>query len=118
MWVTHEAHTTGRAVAFSGTLEECERVAGERRWVYELEPPATADEKVMVELVCDVLRVAPVSMTDNLVLLGADSVVMVELSAAITERLGVTPHASDLFEADTVRDLTRLVTGARAGRPA
>jgi ATP-dependent Clp protease adapter protein ClpS len=26
-WITHEAHTTGRAVAYSGTLEECERVA-------------------------------------------------------------------------------------------
>lgn len=28
VWITHEAHTTGRAVAYSGTLEECERVAG------------------------------------------------------------------------------------------
>ena len=27
MWVTNEAHTTGRAVAYTGTLEECERVA-------------------------------------------------------------------------------------------
>lgn len=27
MWITHEAHTTGRAVAYTGTLEECERVA-------------------------------------------------------------------------------------------
>lgn len=28
VWITHEAHTSGRAVAYSGTLEECERVAG------------------------------------------------------------------------------------------
>jgi ATP-dependent Clp protease adaptor protein ClpS len=28
VWITHEAHSTGRAVAYSGTLEECERVAG------------------------------------------------------------------------------------------
>lgn len=27
VWITQEAHTTGRAVAFSGSLEECERVA-------------------------------------------------------------------------------------------
>jgi ATP-dependent Clp protease adaptor protein ClpS len=27
-WIMVEAHTTGRAVAFSGTEEECERVAG------------------------------------------------------------------------------------------
>ena len=28
MWITDEAHTTGRAVAYTGTLEECEQVAG------------------------------------------------------------------------------------------
>jgi ATP-dependent Clp protease adaptor protein ClpS len=27
VWITHEAHTTGRAICFTGTLEECERVA-------------------------------------------------------------------------------------------
>ena len=27
LWITEEAHISGRAVAFSGTLEECERVA-------------------------------------------------------------------------------------------
>lgn len=27
VWITHEAHTLGKAVAFTGTLEECERVA-------------------------------------------------------------------------------------------
>jgi ATP-dependent Clp protease adaptor protein ClpS len=26
-WVTYEAHSLGKAVAFSGTLEDCERVA-------------------------------------------------------------------------------------------
>jgi hypothetical protein len=26
VWITQEAHTTGRAVAFSGALDECERV--------------------------------------------------------------------------------------------
>lgn len=28
VWITQEAHITGRAIAYSGTLEECERVAG------------------------------------------------------------------------------------------
>ena len=27
VWITHEAHITGRAVAYSGSLDECERVA-------------------------------------------------------------------------------------------
>jgi ATP-dependent Clp protease adapter protein ClpS len=26
-WITYEAHTTGRAIAYTGTMEECERVA-------------------------------------------------------------------------------------------
>ena len=26
--ITYEAHISGRAIAFSGTMEECERVAG------------------------------------------------------------------------------------------
>ncbi len=28
VWITHEAHTLGRAIAFTGSLDECERVAG------------------------------------------------------------------------------------------
>jgi len=28
VWITQEAHISGRAVAFSGSLDECERVAG------------------------------------------------------------------------------------------
>jgi len=27
VWITHEAHTLGRAIAFTGTLDDCERVA-------------------------------------------------------------------------------------------
>lgn len=33
VWITHEAHTTGRAIAYTGTLEECERVAGVLRQI-------------------------------------------------------------------------------------
>lgn len=33
VWITQEAHTLGRAVAFSGTLEECERVAAVLRQI-------------------------------------------------------------------------------------
>jgi ATP-dependent Clp protease adapter protein ClpS len=32
-WITREAHTTGRAIAYTGTLEECERVAGVLRQI-------------------------------------------------------------------------------------
>jgi ATP-dependent Clp protease adaptor protein ClpS len=32
-WITYEAHTNGRAIAYTGTLEECERVAGVLRQI-------------------------------------------------------------------------------------
>ena len=28
VWITHEAHINGRAVTFTGTLDDCERVMG------------------------------------------------------------------------------------------
>jgi ATP-dependent Clp protease adaptor protein ClpS len=31
--IAYEAHTTGRAIAFTGTYEECERVAGVLRQI-------------------------------------------------------------------------------------
>lgn len=33
VWITQEAHNTGRAVAYRGTQEECERVAGVLRQI-------------------------------------------------------------------------------------
>ena len=32
-WITHEAHTQGRAIAYEGTLEECNKVAGVLRQI-------------------------------------------------------------------------------------
>jgi ATP-dependent Clp protease adaptor protein ClpS len=32
-WITYEAHTSGRAIAYTGTMEECERVAGVLRQI-------------------------------------------------------------------------------------
>ena len=33
IWITKEAHTLGRAIAFTGELKECERVAGVLRQI-------------------------------------------------------------------------------------
>ena len=33
VWITEEAHTTGRAIAYTGTQEECDRVAGVLRLI-------------------------------------------------------------------------------------
>ncbi|MHB2021266.1 MAG: ATP-dependent Clp protease adaptor ClpS [Candidatus Xenobia bacterium] len=32
-WITHEAHTRGRAIAYEGTLEECNKVASVLRQI-------------------------------------------------------------------------------------
>ena len=32
-WITHEAHTRGRAVAFEGSKEECQKVVGVLRQI-------------------------------------------------------------------------------------
>lgn len=86
-----------------------ERFGTVDRWVFALEPPADEREKAVAELVLDVLQAKRISMTDSLPLLGADSLVLVELSAAITEQFGVTVNGMDLFNVDDIRELTALV---------
>jgi acyl carrier protein len=87
------------------------------RWVFVLERPVTPAEKAVAELLTEILRTRRLSMTDNLLLLGVDSLVLVELSAALAERFGVTVNAMDLFELDSVRDLVQLVLGTRPRMP-
>jgi acyl carrier protein len=55
------------------------------------------------------LPVDRVSMTDSLPLLGADSLMLVELTAALGERFDVKVDAMELFEVGSVRGLTDLV---------
>jgi acyl carrier protein len=94
---------TGEAVAVARRLVE------DGRWVFRIEPPATGHEEAVVDLVREIVGARRVSMTDSLPLLGADSVVLVELGAAIRARFGVTVDVNDLFEVDSVRELAGLV---------
>jgi acyl carrier protein len=87
------------------------------RWVFAIEHPETPEEKAIAALLQEILSVRRLSMTDSLPLLGADSLVLVELSTAITERFGVTVNAMDLFEADSVRELAQLVCDSRSRMP-
>jgi acyl carrier protein len=90
-------------------VELARRTAEEGRWLFVMEAPQTQQEREVAALLTELLDLKRLSMADSLPLLGADSMVLVELSAAITERFGVTVNAMDLFDVDTVRDLVDLV---------
>jgi len=90
-------------------LPLAQQISDDPVWVFPMEPAATDEERAVAELLSEVLGVRRLSMSDSLPLLGADSLVLVEISAMITERFGVTVNGMDLFQVDNVRELTKLV---------
>lgn len=78
-------------------------------WTFDFAPPVTDMENAIAAMLEDLLPIKRLSMTDNLPLVGADSLVLVELSVRISERFAVSIEAMDLFESDTVRALAALV---------
>jgi acyl carrier protein len=107
--------TGGGEVDAAAAVALARSVAEESKWVFAIEPPETGEERAIADLLQEILHVKRLSMTDSLVLLGADSLVMVEIGVAIRNRFGVTVTAMDLFEADSIRDLARLVAGPVRG---
>jgi acyl carrier protein len=97
------------AVDPDASVPLAQQISGDPVWVFPLEPATTDDERAVADLLTEALGVRRLSMTDSLPLLGADSLVLVEISAMITERFGVTVNGMDLFQVDNVRELTKLV---------
>ena len=93
------------------TVPLAQRIGADPVWVFPMEPAATDEERAVADLLTEVLGVRRLSMSDSLPLLGADSLVLVEISTLITERFGVTVNGMDLFQVDNVRELTKLVFG-------
>jgi acyl carrier protein len=106
------------AVDKAACVDLAPQVAVRGRWVFAIDPAETEEEKIIASLLLEILNAKRLSMTDSLPLLGADSLVLVELSGAITERFGVTLNAMDLFDVDNVRDLVRLVFSPESKTPA
>jgi acyl carrier protein len=79
------------------------------------EPPASEIERVLAGLVGELLPEVRVSMTDDLAVLGGDSLFAVELVALIAERLGVEVDAQELFAAESVREMAAVVGRAVGG---
>jgi acyl carrier protein len=100
----HADGTVDRAAALA--------VLGDRAVVLRFEPPATEIERRLAGLVRQVLPQVGVSMTDDLVSLGGDSLVAVELVELIAEQWGAQISGRDLFAAETIRDMAAVIARA------
>jgi acyl carrier protein len=109
---------TDGAVDTAASVAVAQQAVEDGRWVFRLDLPETEEEKAVAALVLEILGVRRVSMTDSLPLLGADSLVLVELSAAMSQRFGVTVNAMDMFDVDNVRELAQLAFGPHSATPA
>lgn len=87
-------------------------VLGERALLLRFEPPATEIERRLADLVQQVLPQVGVSMTDDLVSLGGDSLIAVELVELIAEQWGAQISGRDLFAAETIRDMAAVIAQA------
>ena len=101
-----------------GALDEpaAREIVGERALILRYEPPASDVERCLAGLVRQVLPRSAVSMTDDLVSLGGDSLVAVELVELIGERWRIEISASDLFAAESIRDMAAVIARS-AGSP-
>ena len=84
-------------------------VIRERSLILRYEPPASEVEQSLAELVREVLPQTSVSMADDLVSLGGDSLVAVELVELIHGLWGIEINGSDLFAAESIRDMATVI---------
>ncbi|MFD4668807.1 alpha/beta fold hydrolase [Lentzea sp. NPDC058450] len=75
--------------------------------------PSGRAEEMIAEIWCRVLGVAEVSAADDFWLLGADSLTVVEMFAAVRRATGVKLTSADLADAPTITDLAVLLEGRR-----
>ena len=78
-------------------------------------PPRDELERAVVRLLEDVLQVAPIGIDDDLLALGGDSLIAVELFIAIEKEFGVALPIDTLWsEAQTVSELARVVRNGKS----
>ena len=95
-----------------GVVDHDELLAAMRRpgAVHRFEPPASAAERLVAELVLEVLPgVVEVSMTDSLPALGGGSLATFELTGLISERLGIDIDPQQVFGAESLRELAAML---------
>jgi acyl carrier protein len=80
--------------------------------VVRYEPPSTDVERRLAALVHQVLPEVRVSMSDDLLSLGGDSLAAVELVELIAEQWGVEISGQDLFATESLRAMANVITRA------
>ncbi len=100
----HADGTADRAAAWAAL--------GERALLLRYEPPVTEIECRLADLVRQVLPQVGISMSDDLISLGGDSLVAVELVELIAEQWGVEISGQDLFAAETIREMAAVIAQA------
>ncbi|NUT48709.1 MAG: hypothetical protein HOV94_15590 [Saccharothrix sp.] len=77
--------------------------------VYDFVPPATEREREVCRVWQDVLRFAEVGVEDDLLDLGGDSLLGIEIAMRLEEHFGLELDLDAVFEAGTVRGVAALV---------
>lgn len=94
-----------------GALDEA-RVGNIKRRggaVHRYVPAATKMEKCLVGLIDEILPGRQISITDNLLTLGGDSLTAVNLTELIRERFGVEISEQDIFGMETLQQLAIVI---------
>lgn len=83
--------------------------AGRPAWAPPVEPPADAEERLIVDVWESLLGVQPISVTDNFFDVGGHSLLAVRVMSEIAERAGQTIPLAALFQDPTPRRLAALL---------
>ncbi|GAA2263372.1 hypothetical protein GCM10010415_28550 [Streptomyces atrovirens] len=78
-------------------------------------PPATATERRLAAIWCEVLRVAAVCREDDFFELGGDSLLVLQVFARLAERAGPLPRPTVVYRHRTLAALAEAVDGAAEG---
>jgi acyl carrier protein len=103
-WCRKASHPDRRCASWSGPAH---RPGRRCRW--SSAPATTSAERVVLAEVAGLFPDVEVSMTDSLADLGGDSLTAIQLSERLASRYGREIDPSDVFAAESLRDIAHSV---------
>jgi nonribosomal peptide synthetase DhbF len=82
---------------------------------YDFTPPESAAEQNVISVLRGLLGRSTISVNDDFINLGGDSVVAAELVNILEDRFGICLDPQSVFYAETLRDMLRDAVPAQAG---